>query len=273
MSVTAADIKKLRDMTGAGMMDCKKALTETGGNFDEAIEALRKKGQKVSAKRAGNEANEGVVMALVNDTKTRGVIIKLSSETDFVAKNQEFIDGVTEIAEAGLAGFPESEEELMGLATKAGTVKSTLDDLLTKFTEKMVISYSRLEAPMVAPYIHMGYKAGVLVGLNKTGDFFDAGRDVAMQVAAMKPVAVDQAGVDQSVIDAEIRIGMDVARQEGKPEAMVEKIAKGKLNKFFKDRTLLNQIFVKNSKQNIAAFLQTFDKDLTVTAFKHVTLG
>ncbi len=273
MSVTAADIKKLRDMTGAGMMDCKKALNETEGNFDEAIEVLRKKGQKVSAKRADNEANEGIVIAVVNDAKNRGVIVKMSSETDFVAKNEEFVNGVKEIANAALAGFPENKDALMDQPTKSGTVKSTIDDLLTKFTEKMVLSYERLEAPMVAPYIHMGYKAGVLVGLSATGDFYDAGRDVAMQVAAMKPIAVDKDGVDQSAIDAEIRIGMEVARQEGKPEAMLEKIASGKLNKFFKEKTLLNQIFVKNNKQNIAAFLKSFDKDLTVTAFKHVTLG
>lgn len=273
MSVTAADIKKLRDMTGAGMMDCKKALTESGGNFDEAIEALRKKGQKVSAKRADNEANEGIVIALVNDDKNKGVVVKLSSETDFVAKNDEFVAGVKEIAETALAGFPENVDALMGMATSSGTVKSTLDDLLTKFTEKMELSYERLEAPMVAPYIHMGYKAGVLVGLNKAGDFFDAGRDVAMQVAAMKPVAVDQDGVDQSLIEAEIRIGMEVARQEGKPENLVEKIAKGKLGKFFKEKTLLNQAFVKDNKQSISGYLKSLDGELTVTDFKHVTLG
>ncbi len=273
MGVTAADIKKLRDMTGAGMMDCKKALTESEGDFDAAIELLRKKGQKVSAKRAGNEAKEGLVMALVNDAKNRGVIIKMSSETDFVAKNQEFVDGVKEIAEAALAGFPDTKEDLMGLPTKAGSVKNTLDDLLTKFTEKMEISYERLEAPMVAPYIHMGYKAGVLVALNASGDFYDAGRDVAMQVAAMKPVAVDKDGVDPSIIEAEIRIGMEMAREEGKPENLIEKIAKGKLNKFFKERTLMNQAFVKDSKKSVAAYLQSFDKDLKVTAFKHITLG
>lgn len=273
MGVTAADIKKLRDMTGAGMMDCKKALTESEGNFDNAIELLRKKGQKVSAKRAGNEANEGLVMALVNDAKNRGVILKMSSETDFVAKNQEFVDGVREIAEAALAGFPDSKEELMGLPTKSGSVKNTFDDLLTKFTEKMEISYERLEAPMVAPYVHMGYKAGVLVALSTSGDFYDAGRDVAMQVAAMKPVAVDENGVDQSIIDAEIRIGKEMAREEGKPENLIERIAEGKLKKFFKDKTLMNQAFVKDNKQTIASYLKGFDKDLKVTAFKHVTLG
>jgi elongation factor Ts len=275
MSVTAADIKKLRDTTGAGMMDCKKALHEAEGDFDKAIEILRKKGQKVSAKRADNEAKEGVVIALVNDDQNRGVIVKLSSETDFVAKNEEFINGAQAIAEIALANFPADVEALKGQTGANGlTVTKMIEDLLTKFTEKMELSYDHLEAPLVAPYIHMGYKAGVLVGLSAQGDgYFDAGRDVAMQVAAMKPVAVDEDGVDQTIIEKEIEIGMEIARQEGKPEAMLEKIARGKLNKFFKENTLLNQAFVKNNKQSIADYLHEFDKDLTVTDFKHVTLG
>ncbi|WP_367393105.1 translation elongation factor Ts [Lewinella sp. LCG006] len=274
MSVTAADIKKLRDMTGAGMMDCKNALNEAEGDFDKAIETLRLKGQKVSAKRADNDANEGAVVALVSDDKTRGVIVKLSSETDFVSKNQEFVDGVNAIAEAALKAFPASKEELMEAAAGTSTVASLLNDLLTKFTEKMELTYERLEAAVVAPYIHMGNKAGVIVGLSSTGDaVYEAGRDVAMQVAAMKPVAVDENGVDQSIIDKEIEIGMELARQEGKPEAMLDKIAKGKLNKFFKDNTLLNQMFVKDNKQSIADYLNSVEKGLTVTDFKHVTIG
>lgn len=275
MAVTAADIKKLRNMTGAGMMDCKKALAEAEGDFDKAIEILRKKGQKVSAKRADNEANEGAVIALVNDAKDRGVIVKLSSETDFVAKNQEFIDGVQAIAEAALANFPATVEELKNAEVSDGrTVAKLLEDLLTKFTEKMELSYDRMEAAMVAPYIHMGNKAGVLVGLSAADDgYYDAGRDVAMQVAAMKPVAVGADDVDQATIDKELEIGKELARQEGKPEAMLDKIAKGRLNKFFKENTLLKQAFVKDSKQTIESYLKSFNSDLTVTAFKHVTLG
>ncbi|MEL6659390.1 MAG: translation elongation factor Ts [Bacteroidota bacterium] len=274
MSVTAADIKKLRDMTGAGMMDCKKALTEAAGDFDKAIEILRKKGQKVSAKRAGNEAKEGAVVALVSDDKTRGVVVKLSSETDFVAKNQEFVDGVTSIAEAALSSFPENLDGLMGATTTSGTVKSTLDDLLTKFTEKMELTYERLEAPMVAPYIHMGNKAAVLVGLSAASDAaYDAGRDVAMQVAAMKPIAVSKDDVDPATIEKELEIGKELARKEGKPEAILDKIAQGRLNKFFKETTLLAQAFVKDGKQNVGAYLNNTEKDLTVTAFKHITLG
>lgn len=274
MSVTAADIKKLRDMTGAGMMDCKKALNEAEGDFDKAIEILRKKGQKVSAKRAGNEAKEGAVVALVSDDKSRGVVVKLSSETDFVAKNQEFIDGVTDIATAALTSFPENVDELMGAATAAGTVKSTMDDLLTKFTEKMELTYERLEAPMVAPYIHMGNKAAVLVGLSTASDAaYDAGRDVAMQVAAMKPIAVGKDDIDPAVIEKELEIGKELARKEGKPEAILDKIAQGRLNKFFKESTLLAQAFVKDGKQDVASYLNSTEKGLTVTAFKHITLG
>lgn len=274
MSVTAADIKKLRDMTGAGMMDCKKALTEAQGDFDKAIEILRKKGQKVSAKRAGNEAKEGAVVALVSDDKSRGVIVKLSSETDFVAKNQEFVDGVTEIAKAALANFPENVDGLMGAATASGTVKSALDDLLTKFTEKMELTYERLEAPMVAPYIHMGNKAGVIVGLSVASDAaYDAGRDVAMQVAAMKPIAVGKDNVDATTIEKELEIGKELARKEGKPEAILDKIAQGRLNKFFKENTLLAQAFVKDGKQDVASYLNNAEKGLTVTEFKHITLG
>ncbi len=275
VNISAADIKKLREMTGAGMMDCKKALTEAEGDFEKAIEVLRKKGQKVSAKRAENEAKEGVVIALVNDDKSRGVVVKLSSETDFVAKNDEFIQGTKDIAEAALNHFPESTDALMNAKISDGrTVKELYEDLLAKFTEKMELSYERLEAPVVAPYIHMGYKAGVLVGLNEPGDaVYDAGRDVAMQVAAMRPIAVDKDQVDPSVIEKEIEIGKEQARQEGKPEQILEKIAKGKLGKFFKENTLLNQQFVKDNKQTVADYLKSVNNDLTVTGFRHVELG
>jgi elongation factor Ts len=274
-NISAADIKKLRDMTGAGMMDCKKALNEAEGDFDKAIEILRKKGQKVSAKRADNEAKEGVVIAKVNDDHSRGVVVKLSSETDFVAKNEEFIEGVEAIAAAALNNFPASKDELMEQPVEGGgTVKTTIEDLLTKFTEKMELEFERLEAEVVAPYIHMGYKAGVLVGLNKQGDgVYDAGRDVAMQVAAMKPVGLDKDSVDPAVIEKEIEIGKEQARQEGKPEQILEKIALGKLNKFFKENTLLNQQFVKDSKKSVQEYLHTLDKELTATDFKHLTIG
>lgn len=276
VKISAADVKKLRDMTGAGMMDCKKALNEAEGDFEKAIEVLRKKGEKLSAKRADREATEGAVIALISDDKTKGVIVKLSCETDFVAKNEEFIGLATKFAEIALENMPADKAALLALPYDDKiTVGERVTEYLGVIGEKIEIpDYEKLEAPMVAPYIHMGNKAGVLVGLSKSADaFFDAGRDVAMQVAAMKPVAVDKDGVDESIIQKEIEIGMEIARNEGKPEELLEKIARGKLNKFFKESTLLNQTFVKDGKQSVAAFLQSLDKGLTVTDFKHVTLG
>ncbi|MCB9265742.1 MAG: elongation factor Ts [Lewinellaceae bacterium] len=273
--VTAADVKKLREMTGAGMMDCKKALSEAGGDFDKAIEILRKKGQKVSAKRADREANEGVVIAEVSDDKTKGVIVKLSCETDFVAKGEEFVGFAKRAAELALAHFPASLDDLLKVDMDGLSLGDRVTELVGKINEKIELAaYEKMEAPMICPYIHMGNKAAVLVGLNKANDdFYDAGRDVAMQVAAMKPVALDKDGVDQATIEKEIEIGKEQARQEGKPEQILEKIAQGKLQKFFKDNTLLNQQFVKDNKQSVRDYLHTFDKDLTVTAFEHVTLG
>jgi len=275
VKISAADVKKLRDTTGAGMMDCKKALKEAGGDFQGAIEYLRKKGQKMSAKRADRDAKEGVVIALVSDDNARGAVIRLSCETDFVSKNDDFVKMATEIAELALAKFPATKEELLQEQYQGMALGDKITEQIGVIGEKIeVADYQRLESPMVSSYIHMGNKAGVLVGFNKASDaFVAAGKDVAMQVAAMKPVAVDQDGVSQDVIKKEIEIGMEVARQEGKPEAMLEKIATGKLNKFFKENTLLNQMFVKNNKQSIKAYLQSLDSDLTVTAFHHVTLG
>ena len=262
-------------MTGAGMMDCKKALSEAGGDFDKAIEILRKKGQKVSAKRADREANEGVVIAEVSDDKTKGVIVKLSCETDFVAKGEEFVGFAKRAAELALAHFPASLDDLLKVDMDGLSLGDRVTELVGKINEKIELAaYEKMEAPMICPYIHMGNKAAVLVGLNKANDdFYDAGRDVAMQVAAMKPVALDKDGVDQATIEKEIEIGKEQARQEGKPEQILEKIAQGKLQKFFKDNTLLNQQFVKDNKQSVRDYLHTFDKDLTVTAFEHVTLG
>lgn len=275
IKISASDVKKLREMTGAGMMDCKKALTEAEGDFDKAIEILRKKGQKLSAKRADREANEGAVIAKVSDDKKKGVIVKLSCETDFVAKNEDFVKLVESFADAALEAFPETTEALLALPYDGITIGEKVTEQIGVIGEKLEIAaYERLEADQIASYIHMGNKAGVLIGLNQDSEAaLNAGRDVAMQVAAMRPVALDKDGVDASIIEKEIEIGKEVARQEGKPEAMLEKIAKGKLGKFFKEKTLLNQQFVKDSKKSVSAFLKTVDKDLTVTDFKHVELG
>lgn len=262
-------------MTGAGMMDCKKALAEAEGDFDKAIEVLRKQGQKLSAKRADREAKEGVVLALTNEDKTKGVIVKLSCETDFVAKNDDFINLTKSFAEIALNEFPADREALLAAAFNGITIQDKVIEQTGVIGEKIDLAeYARLEADMVAPYIHMGNKAAVLVGLNKASEeIFEAGRDVAMQVAAMHPIAVDSDQVDTDVINKEIEIGMEQARQEGKPEAMLEKIARGKLTKFFKEVTLLNQVFVKDNKQSVSAYLKSIDGDLTVTDFKHVKLG
>lgn len=275
-TLSAADVKNLRDTTGAGMMDCKSALTEAEGDFEKAIDILRKKGQKLSLKRADREAKEGVVIAKINDAKTKGVVIKLSSETDFVSKNEDFVNTTKKIADIALSSFPNSLDELLNQKFDGNTsIGDKVLDMVAAIGEKIELSnYEKLESPQVECYIHMGNKAGVLVGLNKAGDnFTDAGRDVAMQVAAMKPVALDKTDVDPTMIQREIEIGKEQARAEGKPEAMLEKIAMGKLEKFYKESTLLNQQFVKDGGQTIASYLKSIDKDLTVTGFKHVKLG
>lgn len=275
ITLSAADVKKLRDMTGAGMMDCKNALMEAEGDMEKAIEILRKKGQKLSVKRADREAKEGAVIALVSDDKKKGVIVKLSSETDFVAKNDDFVNLAKEFAQIALDKFPANTEELLKQSYNNITIGDKITEQVGVIGEKIEIAaYDRLEATQISPYIHMGNRAAVLVGLNKSGDdFYEAGRDVAMQVAAMRPVAVDKEGVSAEIIEKEIEIGKEQARQEGKPEAMLEKIAHGKLNKFYQESTLLNQSYVKDSKMTVREYLKSLDSDLTVTDFKHVELG
>ena len=273
-NISASDVKKLRDQTGAGMMDCKQALAESNGDFEGAIEYLRKKGQKLSVKRADREANEGVVIALTSDDQQRGIIVRVSCETDFVSKNEDFIALTKSFAKAAIDAFPADTDALAALPYGNITIGEKVLEQVGVIGEKMELTYEKIEAEMVLPYIHMGNRAGVIVGLNKKDAAFEqAGKDVAMQVAAMKPVAVDKDGVDPSIVSKEIEIGKEVARQEGKPEEMLEKIALGKLNKFYKESTLLNQDFVKDSSKNVAAYLASFDKDLTVTGFKHIKLG
>ena len=274
-TISATDVKNLREMTGAGMMDCKAALTEANGDVEKAIEILRLKGQKLSLKRADREAKEGVVYALVSKDNKKGVVIRLSSETDFVAKNEDFINLAKEFAQIALDTFPANLEELLNQKYQNITIGEKVAEQVGVIGEKIELAdYQRIEAPQVVSYIHMGNKAGVILGLNKAEDKFkDAGRDVAMQVAAMKPVALDKDGVDASIIEKEIEIGKELARQEGKPEDMLEKIALGKLNRFFKDNTLLAQAFVKDNSVSVEGYLKSIDKDLTVTGFKHIKLG
>ena len=265
--ISASDVKKLRNITGAGMMDCKKALEESNGDFEKAAEIIRKKGQAVAGKRAEREATEGAVLAKVTGDETRGAIVVLNSETDFVAKNEGFVALANSILDLALEKNPANLEELKELELDGTRVADHILHQIGIIGEKIDISYyEKLEAPQVVAYIHPGNKLATLVGLNmKTA--LQTGRDVAMQVAAMNPVAVDKDDIPQEVIDKEIEIGKEQARLEGKPEAILEKIALGKLNKFYKENTLLNQDFTRDNKKTVRQYLQEADKNLTVTAF------
>lgn len=276
MAITATDVNKLRQMTGAGMMDCKKALVEADGDFDKAIEILRKKGQKLSEKRADRETKEGSVFVRTSDDKTSAIIISFTCETDFVAKNDDFQSLGNEIADAAMANKPADLAALNALSLGSQSVQDKVTEYVGKIGEKLEVShYEVLTSEQVASYIHSNGKLGVLVALTGTGgnDVSDAGKDVGMQIAAMNPVAVDKDGVDQATIEKEIEIGKDQARQEGKPENIIEKIAMGKLNKFFQENTLLSQSFVKEPKQTVQQYLDSVNKGMTVTAFKRVSIG
>ncbi len=276
MAITAQEVKKLREMTGAGMMDCKKALTEAGGDFDKAIENLRKKGQKLSEKRADRETTEGTVFIKTNAEQTEAYLVSLTCETDFVAKNEDFQKMGNTIIDMVAEQKPADIEALKAMPMDGLTVQEKLVELIGKIGEKLEISdYETISGEKVVSYVHAGSKLGVLVALKNVGssDADAAGRDVAMQIAAMNPVALDKEGVDSSVIEKEIEIGKETARQEGKPEEMLEKIAQGKLNKFFKENTLLSQAFVKDNKVTILQYLDSVNKGMTVVEFKRVAIG
>ena len=274
MEIKAQDVNKLRQQTGAGMMDCKKALTEAGGDFEKAIDILRKKGQKISAARADRAASEGAIFIKTNDAKTEGIVISLNCETDFVAKNEDFVKMGNAILNKVFETKPASIEGINALVIDGKAVSEHLVDMIGKIGEKIEVgAYEQVSGERVVSYLH-GSRVGVLVALkNVSSSVDDAGRDVAMQIAAMKPVALDKDDVDPTVIEREIEIGKEQARQEGKPEAMLEKIALGKLNKFYKDSTLLNQEFVKDNSKSIAQYLESVQKGLTVSAFKRVGIG
>jgi elongation factor Ts len=272
---TAADIQKLREMTDAGMMDCKKALEETGGDFQEAQDWLRKKGIAKAAKREDREAKEGVVVAKTNSSQTQGIVIALNCETDFVARNDNFVNLANKIADIALEKFPATLADLLALSYEGGvTIGDKVAEQNGIIGEKVELSrYEPLTGAQLLTYNHSNNKRSVLVALNKEGETFSqAGRDVAMQIAAMNPISVSKDDVDQTVIAREIEVGKELARNEGKSEDMLEKIALGRLNKFFQESTLLSQKFVKNGDQTVDQYLKSLDKDLTVTAFRHVSL-
>lgn len=273
MAITAADVSRLRKMTGAGMMDCKNALEESNGNFDQAVEIIRKKGQLVASKRADRDATEGVVLAKVSDKGNMGAMIVLNCETDFVAKNDNFIKLADEILDLALEQKPADLDGLKKLGFKGRTVGDVVTEQVGIIGEKLDLSYfGKIEAPQVIPYIHPGNKLATLVGMTKAVDV-KVGRDIAMQVAAMNPVAVDKSDVSAEMVEKEKEIGREQARNEGKPENMLDKIAEGKLNKFFKESTLLNQDFTKDNSKTIRQYLQGVDKDLTVTGFLRYSLN
>ncbi|MCX2719000.1 translation elongation factor Ts [Lentiprolixibacter aurantiacus] len=273
VKITAAEVNKLRKSTGAGMMDCKNALVEAEGDFEKAIEILRKKGQKVAAKRADRESSEGAAIAKVSEDRTNGVIISLNCETDFVAKNESFVTLANELAELAL-DF-NSKDEFLKASFNGLSVEEKLIEQTGVIGEKIEIGgFKKLNAPFVGSYIHAGNKIATLVGLSGAVEgSATAAKDVAMQAAAMNPVALNEDQVEQSVIEKEIEIAKDQLRQEGKPEAMLEKIAQGKLKRFFKDNTLVNQDFIKDSKQSVAQYVKSVDSSLEITGFERVALG
>lgn len=273
-TISSADVAKLRRVTLAGMMDCKKALEESNGDFDKAVEIIRKKGQAVANKRADREATEGVVLSKVSANGKLGAMIVLNSETDFVAKNAEFVSLATRILDIAVEKNPANLDELKALPLDTIKIVDKVTEYMGIIGEKLDLAYfEKIEAPHVQAYIHPGNKLATLVGFSKSGLDIQVYKDIAMQVAAMNPVAVDKTDVSEKVIAQEIEIGKEQARRDGKPEEMLEKIAQGKLSKFYKESTLLNQEFIKDSKMNIKQYLQSVNKELTVTSFKRFTLN
>ncbi len=277
MAITAQDVNKLRQLTGAGMMDCKKALTEADGDFDKAIEILRKQGQKVAAKRADNAVSEGVVLVKISDDETNGKLVALACETEPVANVADFKSLAQVILDEAVAGNHSGVESLASARLADGsTVSERIVDLTGKLGEKIeIVGYENLDAEKVVPYVHSNGKLGVLVAFEGAGDadLSTVGKDIAMQIAAMRPVALDKDGVDAALVEREIEIGKEQARAEGKPEAMLERIAQGKLQKFYKDNTLLNQEFVKDSSLTIRQLLERTAKGLSIKTFKRVGIG
>lgn len=272
-TITAADVNKLRTITGAGMMDCKKALVESDGDFDLAIENLRKKGQKVAANRSDRESTEGAAIAVVNAEKTAGVVITLNCETDFVGMNENFVKMATEMAHSAL-NF-DSKEAFLASDFNGITVADKLIEQTGVIGEKLEIrTFEKLEGAFVGSYIHSGNKIATIVALSANVEGAEeVARNIAMQAAAMAPIALNEDGVDSETIAKEIEIAKDLLRQEGKPEAMLDNIAKGKLQRFFKDNTLVNQDYIKDNKLSVADYVKSLDKNLVVTGFKRAALG
>ncbi|HIA35694.1 MAG TPA: elongation factor Ts [Flavobacteriales bacterium] len=275
VKITASDVNMLRQQTGAGMMDCKKALVEAEGNIEKATDLLRKQGQKIAAKRGEKAATEGYILAKTDPADKLGVVISLNCETDFVARTEDFVNYAKSIVNLALESKSDSLEGLKSTALNGSTVQDGIIAMSGKIGEKIELSsYEKIESESVIAYNHPGNKLASLIGLNKSGENLkEVGKDIAMQVAAMNPVAIEPEGVDAEIIDREIEIGKEQARQAGKPEEIVEKIAMGKLNKFYKECTLLNQQFIKDSKKTVKQYLSEAESDLSVTSFNRLALG
>lgn len=272
--IKAAEVSKLRKITGAGMMDCKKALQEAEGEFDKAIEIIRKKGQSVANKRAEREATEGVVLAKVNADGNKSAMIALNCETDFVAKNDNYIAFANSILDLALSEEPATLEDLKKLKLNDNTVDDAVTEQIGVIGEKLDLSYyATISAPTIVAYIHPGNKLASMAGFNQSGVETQVGKDVVMQIAAMSPVAIDKDSVSKEDIEKELEIGREQAKREGKPDNLLDRIAQGKLNKYYKENTLLNQDFVKDNKKTIKQYLQEQNKDLTVTDFKRFSLN
>lgn len=272
--VKTADIVKLRKLTGAGMMDCKNALVEANGDIDKAVELIRERGKAIANKRADRDAGEGVALAAVTADGKNGAMVVLNCETDFVAKNEDFIGLTTKILNTALSNLPADLEALNNLEIEGRKIQDLVMDQSGVTGEKFELSYyEKLEGEKVVFYIHPGNKLASLVAFNKAGFDEQAGKDVAMQVAAMNPISVDEDDVPEKIRTQELEIGREQARLEGRPENMLDRIAQGKLQKFFKENTLMNQEFIKDSKMSISGYLQSLDKDLKVIGFKRVSLN
>ena len=274
-NISAQDVYKLRDLTGAGVMDCKNALVESEGDFEKAIEILRKKGQKLAVKRADREANEGYVIAATDESNTFGAVIIMNCETDFVAKNEDFISATKSFIDAAIAFKPKNIEELNALQIDGRSIADHTTDLVGKIGEKINLAhYEFIEAPCVVVYNHYNHRISTVVGLSEGGEkSMEAGKDITMQIASMKPIAIDKDDVSPDIIAKEIEIGKDQARQEGKPEEMLEKIAQGKLNKFYKENTLVNKDYIKDGSMTVAQYLKSVNPNLKVTKFHRLALG
>ena len=276
VTILAKDVNELRKKTGLGMMDCKKALVEAEGDFQKAIDILRKKGQKVSVARSNRETSEGVVLCKLNLDESQASILSFTCETDFVAKNEDFQSLAQDIMEVAFENNLESIDEVLASEINGSTIEQLIVEMVGKIGEKIKISnFQIMSGEKIVPYIHAGSKLGVLVSLNNTAniDYVTAGKDIAMQIAAMNPIALDRDQVDQSVVEKEIEIGKEQARKEGKPEQIIEKIAQGKLQKFFRENTLLSQSFVKDNSLTIKSYLATFSPELSIESFIRISIG